>query len=196
MKKANGLCAAPQRAQGSGVSFPGTHFSLRGTGGSGSSGRRRAAEIPAKPPLNSRFSLPKTGNSHIKQKQDSWSLRPTGTTAGKRSLRWGTRKLPSYLGVLTSQRSDARPSSYPRLRTPRRLASLRLPPRGACDWPAAMPGGGARPPIGQRSEPGFRSRRFQIRARVRRSHSLSYAEPLIGVEVLAGLGGLHHLVWP
>lgn len=51
------------------------------------------------------------------------------------SLRRGTRKQPSYLCVATSRRRSAQPRSYPHLRTPSLLASLRLPTRGLAIGP-------------------------------------------------------------
>ena len=93
------------------------------------------------------FSLPKSGNS-IRQKQDSFPPGTAGTNAGMSLHHLATRKLPSYLGELNSQHRSAQSSCSPPLRKPRSSVRLRLPPLGACDWPAAMPGGGAQRPIG------------------------------------------------
>lgn len=106
--------------------------------------------------------------SHIRQKQDSGPQDPQGPPPGC-LLSVGEPENSPLTCAHPPHNAQAQTGGYPPLRRPSLLASLRLPPRRACDWSAARPGRGAQLPIGQRSESGFRSRRFQIRARVGRS---------------------------
>lgn len=164
MKKAKRPARGPQRAPGGDVSCPGAHPSLPGKGrlgqlwpprGCGDSSRASAQEpLQESPTLGrNRTLVPKT---HRDRRQDAFSLSGNQKTA----------LLPVRTHLTASRRAAQQ------LSTPAHAQSVGVAPppaTRACDWSAARPGRGAQLPIGQRSESCFRSRRFQIRARVGRS---------------------------